>query len=1220
MNPLLDNDFLIKLINDRNRIIYARIISLNQYEHPIEQIEGLVTGGTISIDGSSAVRRTCSLTLSAKDLNINNVYWGLSTKIKIELGIQNNILDYQYYDKIIWFDQGLFVLTDFKTTQSINNYTINIAGKDKMCLLNGDVSGNIPAPTVFDSYADRSGQEYTLPNGVTEYNNFADVLASTKALEGFTERYGSDYSYIRGVQKIISLQYKPVQPIENKEELKAVIKFAAGEEEQPLKNLLSDQPNKKGFYDINLDQKTISGFIVQYCSPGDKFSWEIDQKIPIVILIQELLHQYGQEKYSNIIIKDIEPYALEMLDNNTAETIYLLHDGVSYVKSVTQETLIKDYRLYFNTMASDASNTINFNKYSKKITDFIFRQQGVGEDNTSLVTPVNGGTTSQVKLKPTQIVKLGEANKPYTVLKIEPMETIGYGMTLLVYPDELKANVGDSITSILDKIVNMLGNYEYFYNLKGQFVFQKKPAYIQPQWNNSFSLKDNNYIHPSELVNRVTYTFDDATLTTQYQNSPNLNNIKNDYIIWGERNKQNGTEKFHGRYAISSIPLEYTDFNGYTWTASRLQVFTPTQEELEQNPTKFINANGITRQYALQEDVDWRQLISLMANDWYQHHIEDDYEIILRENNCWPGLNIDLYPSGRTNYEQFYLDLSTVGGFWDQLYNVHLLQYQYLQEHPQLMDDLYKEDGSFNTQSEAFPIIANFDTDAYQLYYRKSIGDELKAHIIDIDKKENEITGCVDLQIIVSKEESQKNIEEEILFFMDKGIFSSEWKTVRDIIAEDIFSLLSNIRFIKSTITNDKVMTKRYEDSVQQYGENSEESQWAYKNMMQFKLTEEVKKDNAKKLDECMNYINELCYIINKVKIFNNEVLVNGLNNLPNFSLLDVYDENFNFDEIINILSDLEVEIGKITKQINNKEIYGEYYLLKLSIMVDYLPQTYDIHSFIRQFIEQPELKNIELISEIGLLEARVSIDKKQSVYFQDGEYKYWHRNVIENPELLNFWFDFFNADKMGIGKYAINVIGDRPKTINDTSIKTIIYRDTPDVIYCDWIEYYTYLNSAVLKDGYQYIILDNNGDGHMPEEIVDLLRLYEDYQRSTKISERKIIRQKFIDLGYTDLTLIKEYYNKFSAGMKQENFIRSVRGKNVHSQAEEMLNQYSYYNDNVNLTGVPIYYLQPNTIISIKDELSHIIGYYIMNKINFSLAYNGTMSITAIKSPEQIY
>jgi hypothetical protein len=62
------------------------------------------------------------------------------------------------------------------------------------------------------------------------------------------------------------------------------------------------------------------------------------------------------------------------------------------------------------------------------------------------------------------------------------------------------------------------------------------------------------------------------------------------------------------------------------------------------------------------------------------------------------------------------------------------------------------------------------------------------------------------------------------------------------------------------------------------------------------------------------------------------------------------------------------------------------------------------------------------------------------------------------------------------------------------------------------------------------------------------------------------------------------------------------------------MLSQYSYYNDTVNITSIPIYYLQPNTRISVKDELSNIIGHYIMNKINFSLAYNGTMQITAIK------
>jgi hypothetical protein len=41
----------------------------------------------------------------------------------------------------------------------------------------------------------------------------------------------------------------------------------------------------------------------------------------------------------------------------------------------------------------------------------------------------------------------------------------------LVYPDDLIANPGDSITSILDKIKNFLGDYEYFYNTAGQFLF-----------------------------------------------------------------------------------------------------------------------------------------------------------------------------------------------------------------------------------------------------------------------------------------------------------------------------------------------------------------------------------------------------------------------------------------------------------------------------------------------------------------------------------------------------------------------------------------------------------------------------------------------------------------------------------------------------------------------------------------------------------------------------
>ena len=62
-NPLLDKDFLLKLDQQKERENFARIISLDFDENPLEQIEGRVTGGSVNIDGTSAVRRSCSLSM-----------------------------------------------------------------------------------------------------------------------------------------------------------------------------------------------------------------------------------------------------------------------------------------------------------------------------------------------------------------------------------------------------------------------------------------------------------------------------------------------------------------------------------------------------------------------------------------------------------------------------------------------------------------------------------------------------------------------------------------------------------------------------------------------------------------------------------------------------------------------------------------------------------------------------------------------------------------------------------------------------------------------------------------------------------------------------------------------------------------------------------------------------------------------------------------------------
>ena len=60
---------------------------------------------------------------------------------------------------------------------------------------------------------------------------------------------------------------------------------------------------------------------------------------------------------------------------------------------------------------------------------------------------------------------------PIVVAKIEYGDTAGYRATDLIYPNDLIGNVGESLTSVLDKIKNMLGEFEYFYDLEGHFTF-----------------------------------------------------------------------------------------------------------------------------------------------------------------------------------------------------------------------------------------------------------------------------------------------------------------------------------------------------------------------------------------------------------------------------------------------------------------------------------------------------------------------------------------------------------------------------------------------------------------------------------------------------------------------------------------------------------------------------------------------------------------------------
>jgi hypothetical protein len=113
---LEDMTFLEKLDRLHLRTQYARITLLTFDEKPIKEIQGNITAGSLTVNGSSTIRRTLSLTMIADNTvsgleNIDNEI-SINKKVKVAVGYKNPLKSYAKYGNIIWFPCGLFVLSN----------------------------------------------------------------------------------------------------------------------------------------------------------------------------------------------------------------------------------------------------------------------------------------------------------------------------------------------------------------------------------------------------------------------------------------------------------------------------------------------------------------------------------------------------------------------------------------------------------------------------------------------------------------------------------------------------------------------------------------------------------------------------------------------------------------------------------------------------------------------------------------------------------------------------------------------------------------------------------------------------------------------------------------------------------------------------------------------------------------------------------------------------
>ena len=909
---IYDNNFLEKLNHIKNKTIYAKVIALTFDEAPIETIEGRITAGSINVDGNSAVRRTCSLTIASDKFDYSDYLWSMKTKFQLEIGVENTI-DPRYQD-IIWFPQGIYILTSFNVSRNTTQFTINLSGKDKMCLLNGDLGGN----------------------------------------------------------------------------LESSIDFGQIEEEDRDGN------------------------------------WVI-KKIPIHEIIRNAVHVYGKEPYHNIIINDLDSYGVELLEYNCSTPAYLYRSAE------------EDINVYTNILIDNTSTLLYRNKDDK---EGIYLYQLTNEDLESLTAGLDDSASDG---RPLWVEDEFGNRQSYYFTKIEQGMTAGYRETELTYAGDLIANVGETLTSVLDKIKNMLVEFEYFYNLQGQFVFQKKQSFISTMWSaateqNSLSANDIAEELPAVLKGQTSaYIFNNNELVTAFNNNPNIANLRNDYSIWGERTTISGAViPIHMRYAIDTKPLKYKNIyvsNDNLDIIEYNQKYNTTLSGQEVQYT-YISSDNYSRDDE-QKIVycDWREVIYQMTQDYYKYNHLNDFELLLIEAN-------PEYPTGKTEYESYYVDITS---FWRDLY-----------------------------------------------------APDLKAEYNHIENLVNEQT------TIVSKD---TEILEDI---------ESDYNVLKKAVDDNNYALAHNLALF-----------------------------WTYKDQ----LKENVPGAYITFYNQIKEYVNSDNFTSPKYE-FMKDFVDNSINNTQSNFDLNVQNLKVYYEEKKSELNEKEEELKESTaKRDNLKERIENYYL-------------------------------------------------------KDTDKHYgWLKSVYEQPELLNFWFDFLDSNGE-LAKYSVSNIGNRPKAIQDTNIKSIYFRETPQVVFREPDEGIVYQRVNITRADYysaipyyrydtqlfKFVLIDKT-----KEPFDTAVNYY--IQIRTQLSGFKVIQVPMIEQLFTI----------------------SAQGKSAKDSLDELLYQHSCCIETATLTTIPIYYLQPNTRITVYDRDSNLNGDYILNKITIPLNYNGTMSLSITKTLENI-
>ena len=951
---------LKQLFEYPHREVYVRI---NQLQGNMSVLQGKATDGSISLDGSSGLRRTCNLsfTLDPSAFKLNQQGWVLNTRFELEVGLYDfvgvqlttvNTEPIYKEGPIVWFKQGHYLITSFNASLGLDSVSVSISGQDKMCLLNGEVSGTIGAASV---------------------------------------DFGKYEEDVNGKMEVKYLTIKEI--------------------------------------------------------------------------IYNILIQYAKEEPGNIIINDLdEEIGWKQIDYLGESALYILREGSGEYKPINLT--------YFGQQTSDDGIRLDsLSKYWRAPNQI--SNTGVQTGNAFVLNGTN-----------------------YQVEKVETGEPAGYEATDLTFAGDLTASAGEAVTVILDKIRDMLGLYEYFYDVLGRFTFQKKKNWVQASWDNKSSTIE---VESSE---EVAYTFEDLRLFTSFANTPDMKNLKNDFTVWGARKSVTGQDlPIHMRLAIDKKPESY---------------YSPWQ-----------NKTYLTSEY------DWRELIYQMAIDYYRHNQElDFYDKMAQVDGSDKA-------AGRSGYEQYFQDLQ---GFWRQIYNPEASQEKNYIQVSSKNNPEYKEKGWTQVSGEE---VTNYPRSSWYVkidgsYYRwidtiNLIGEAPTVDILNLyvrkDGEYTPVSSIIEPGIYYNNEGkllSETASEDERVRMYYKNLITDESVAVSNLV---------NINIFKTWEEFDKDRAGRElwisEDNGHSYwpinglrksgddGGTSNEIVWDAYNSRQ-RLEYKTVNDAWKHFDKSKMVLGVRVLRLGREEELNSVLMINqdGVKQLyaaaKGYTIKDLF-VKVEDDSLKNLLELQNINRDNLYAR-KETELEDGYILHEYVSPFDIVATPNSVYIYSEEKVaagtNPPESETYYKTGLDGVPKTDGIAYKRRLKYYNslnDYQPNYWHKSVVEAPETLSFWFDFIEPDvNPSLAPYAVAAIGQRPMAKNESAVRAIYYPDIPPAKFGEifqipdllrsnfvtsskgqsaydaissWLTNYTYITESVTVNSMPIYNLDVNTKIHVTNE-----------------------------------------------------------------------------------------------------------------------------------------